>query len=128
VPSLAVTSVLTAALVLAAGSGCQTTSGTASSTTSSSSGRAGHAGTASAVVCTGEVCKVEVSGDPTNSRISVMSRALRIRSIDDGSVDLVVEGTEQRISVGSTEIVSGLEIRVVEAREGRTKLEIRHDR
>lgn len=117
-PSTAALATVTAALVLATGSSCRTTTSTPTTTRSG-------AGTFSSVSCTNDVCEVKVAGDAAGNRLGVLGRELRIREIADDAVTVTVQGTDRRIATGATESVAGLAVRVVDTGSGQATLEVR---
>lgn len=119
------TAVLLAGTLLAV-AGCEGGNGTnVGSGNTVSSGSAGSRGTSSSVSCVNGRCEIEISGDPTGTRLGVLNHGLLIESIDEGAVTVAVDGESVRIADGATAEVGGLSIRLVSASGGTARLEAR---
>lgn len=108
-------------LVLLSVAACDVGSGNSYSSGNNSSG----SGVSSSVSCVNDVCKIEIAGDPSGSRLGVFGRSLRVARLEADAVTVSLPGGEVRIPAGGTETIDGLRIQVVEAGEGKAELEVR---
>lgn len=103
---------LTAVLLAVAGCG------------SSNSNSSTSSGVSSSVSCVNDVCRIDITGDPSGTRLGVLGRSLRVLRMDVDGVTVDLAGEEVTIPAGGTETVGGLRVRVVEAGDRKAKLEV----
>jgi len=116
--------VVTAAIALLAVAGCEGSSGNSSSSSDGNSD--GNSGSqSSSVSCVNDLCRIEVAGDTSGSRLGAFGRDLRVGPIEASAVAVSVGGDRAVIAAGETVTVGTLEIRVLSAGGQKASLEVR---
>lgn len=115
--------VVTAVIALLAVAGCEGSSGNTSSSSSNSNGNSGS--NSSSVSCVNDLCRIEVAGDTSGSRLGAFGRDLRVGPIEASAVAVSVGGDRAVIAAGQTVTVGTLEVRVLSAGGQKASLEVR---
>lgn len=112
---------ITVSIALLAIAGCEGTSG--NSHTYSGSGNS--ASSSSSVSCVNDLCRIEVAGDTSGSRLGAFGRDLRVGPIEASAVTVSVGGDKAVITSGETVTVGTLQVRVLSAGGQQASLEVR---